>query len=564
MKKHFKYPILLTLALILATVGLVFAQPIGPTVQPVPFESNPTASAKLGVTSAGDMSAYDTDLFTMANFYGSGYGTTGYFEVKAFTTSHIISGLPPEFVPGWVDVKIKYQIPGGFTDDSYRIEYTVAPSTTWIPLTPDYAGSDAKFDESTPPNPAIRPFAQIDEPNDNVWDWTDIGNLRVRFFLTRGGYAWDGSTKKVYLFEVWATVYPGPTPPASSTTVSVQPPVVSGVTPFPGATGFGHLFFVDVYVQDAINPQNTSQGVAGFEFTMSYDTSIISYADAFPYWPWIDAVATPDDPAGLLSFVATAEPPMVDVGLIGNSPMARVYFAVDSGGITSLDLIVSKVGAPGGIPIAHNVYGGFFSSPRYMSYQGSLYPGGDPTGTTWHELYPTYCDYWTVTGWTDNTDGDLTASDQIEMQNDATGETKEFHVDKVTITIHWTFKSPDVGEVKAEPESPPEYPDWPIGDPSGTIWHEIYPDYCRVFVITSWEDNGDTVFGVSDQIDFEYFDDPGVTHWAHIDDVTTDILVSEKPPPIPEFPLGLGLMMAIAPAIPIVYLWRTRKKVVAK
>ncbi len=31
-------------------------------------------------------------------------------------------------------------------------------------------------------------------------------------------------------------------------------------------------------------------------------------------------------------------------------------------------------------------------------------------------------------------------------------------------------------------------------------------------------------------------------------------------PPIPEFPLGLELMMALALAIPVVYLWRTHKK----
>lgn len=40
-----------------------------------------------------------------------------------------------------------------------------------------------------------------------------------------------------------------------------------------------------------------------------------------------------------------------------------------------------------------------------------------------------------------------------------------------------------------------------------------------------------------------------ITHVAH-----------EIPPAVPEFPLGLELMMALAPVIPIVYLWRNRKK----
>lgn len=33
-------------------------------------------------------------------------------------------------------------------------------------------------------------------------------------------------------------------------------------------------------------------------------------------------------------------------------------------------------------------------------------------------------------------------------------------------------------------------------------------------------------------------------------------------PPVPEFPLGLGILMMIAPAAPLLYLWRTRRKVI--
>ena len=103
-------------------------------------------------------------------------------------------------------------------------------------------------------------------------------------------------------------------------------------------------------------------------------------------------------------------------------------------------------------------------------------------------------------------------------------------------------------------------------DPIGSYWHQIYPDYSRRFKITSWEDNGNQVFDVSDQFDFEYEDEPGVTYWAHLDAVSTDLIWSfkDKEPPTPEFPLGLTLILAIAPAIPIAYLWRLKKKVTAK
>jgi hypothetical protein len=94
----------------------------------------------------------------------------------------------------------------------------------------------------------------------------------------------------------------------------------------------------------------------------------------------------------------------------------------------------------------------------------------------------------------------------------------------------------------------------------------IYPEYSREFIITSWDDNsgapgtpGNGVFDPSDQFDFEYVGEAG-THWAHLDDVTTDIFLSfkQKEPPVPEFPLGaaveVGLIVAVA------YIWWTRRR----
>lgn len=204
---------------------------------------------------------------------------------------------------------------------------------------------------------------------------------------------------------------------------------------------------------------------------------------------------------------------------------------------------------------------------------GAYSPTQPPIGTTWHELYPNPSHMWEIIDWADNTDGKLSASDQIEMVNE-TGWVYPFHVDAVTTTIHWTFKpsepEPPAGDpAHAEPdESLPLRVEGFMENPLGSYWHQIYPDYSRQFKITSWIDNGDGTFGASDQFDFEYEDEPGVPYWAHLDAVTTDIIISQKgdpwPEPVPEFPLGMALMIAIAPAIPILYLWRLRKKVVAK
>jgi hypothetical protein len=194
---------------------------------------------------------------------------------------------------------------------------------------------------------------------------------------------------------------------------------------------------------------------------------------------------------------------------------------------------------------------------------GSLLPWGDPVTSHWHELYPTYSNEWDLTSWEDNGDGDLTASDQIDMiqtVGDEVGWKYWFHVDVVTVTIHFTFKDPDTGVGAAEP---PELTDpttsWET-DPIGTSWHMIYPDYSKEFVITSWIDNDESgTFNPSDQFDFEFFGE-GVTHWAHLDEVTTDIFLSfkDKEPPELEFPLGaaveVGLIVAVA------YIWWTRRR----
>ena len=202
--------------------------------------------------------------------------------------------------------------------------------------------------------------------------------------------------------------------------------------------------------------------------------------------------------------------------------------------------------------------GYYGTPPTFMSETADPFDPTDPVGSRWHELYPNYCRYYDLVGWTDNTDGTLSASDQITMVNE-TGWIYQYHVDKVTTTIHWTFKEGGLGD--AEPVEP-NLLDEPIYDPIGTVWHQIYPDYSREFVITSWEDNGNDVFDASDQFDFEYFGE-GTVYWAHLDSVTTDIILSQKgepePPPVPEFPLGLEIMMMLAAAIPIVYIWRTRK-----
>jgi hypothetical protein len=211
-------------------------------------------------------------------------------------------------------------------------------------------------------------------------------------------------------------------------------------------------------------------------------------------------------------------------------------------------------------------------SATYISNTNPTIDLTSPIGSTWHELWPNYCNMMTLHSWEDNDDEVLSPSDQIDMVNETDGYLYWWHVDAVTVTIHWTFKDGTfIGEPgEAEPTYTRDNLDY-SENPIGTTWYQIYPEFNRTFEITSWDDNsgapdtpGNGVFDPSDQFDFVYEDD-GATYNAHLDDVTIDLILSFKYKEVfPEFPLGIGLMLAIAPAIPIVYLWRTRKKVTAK
>jgi len=499
---------------------------------------------------------YDGDLFTSGNIVlGSGFGTTAYFTLKTFTTPPVV-----EWDPEWVEIKMKYEVPVAATDDKYKIEYSTN-GITWTLLEDNGGLKYGTFSS------AIRPWSQVDEPQDGTWTWADISSLQVRIYCNKAGLGWDN--KKMYIYELWVTVYPAPPPPTTSTTISVQPDAVTRLRPYDYMLGgVQGLCFVEIYVNDVAD-------LFGYQFVLYFDTRVLTPYDAFSYYPWTtQSVHDLNDVGGYVSMAYIMPTVAVGEAFYGNSPVARVYFIVDAyggggGGGAVCDLALSTdpletiLSDSTGTAISFTSYDGWFSGSLYWSYQGSLYPGGDPTGTQWHELYPQYCNMYTVTGWTDNTDGDLTASDQIEVYNQTDGTTSDYHVDQVTVTIHWTLKPDGVNPTGYDAASEPLEPIWPMGDPTGSYWHMIYPDFCRWFMITSWEDTGAEpgVFDPSDQFDFEFLDEGGVTYWAHLYEVTTDILVSEKPgvPPVPEFPLGLEILMIMAAAIPIIYIWRTRK-----
>ena len=70
----------------------------------------------------------------------------------------------------------------------------------------------------------------------------------------------------------------------------------------------------------------------------------------------------------------------------------------------------------------------------------------------------------------------------------------------------------------------------PIYYPMDTDWHELYPEYCQEWHLTSWKDNGDGLLSPSDQIDMINLLTEEVK-WYHVDRITYTLILSN-----PEFP----------------------------
>lgn len=168
-------------------------------------------------------------------------------------------------------------------------------------------------------------------------------------------------------------------------------------------------------------------------------------------------------------------------------------------------------------------------------------PIPNPVCTMWHEIYPNYCTWHHLSDWDDNTDGELSPCDSIELTNNTTGAKAWYHVDEVTLTMwvtNWTIPDPWMG--------------WPgetsilefeggftnmataMADPEDTTWHEIYPDFCDRYQIEKWTDNGDLELGFCDWIDLRDLATNETAHY-HVDDIAINIVVTEE-----EEPAGCG------------------------
>jgi len=210
-----------------------------------------------------------------------------------------------------------------------------------------------------------RAWSKVDEPNDHVWDWTDIGNVKVRVETNTVGVGEDSTLNKIYVYEIWLTIYRGAYPPEGPG-VSIKPPVVLGLTT-------DNYFFVDVFVTDVVR-------MHGFQFLIYYDTTVLTALELSQdiiYNPFF--LAGPSEVRDDLGYVSVAYSSYMGdpVGFTGSGPVLRIYFKVDSEGTSTI-----YFDSPGTKSILTNVFGPIISVDYWNNCVFATYPSHNVAVTT--------------------------------------------------------------------------------------------------------------------------------------------------------------------------------------
>jgi len=297
--------------------------------------------------------------------------------------------------------------------------------------------------------------------------------------------------------EVWLSCYSSPLPPTGSTVMSIIPQVIPAMTS-------GDIFFVDIYVRDFVGIEG---GLAGFQIQINCDPNEVNPAGTptagggFSYWPWTsqDAYDFQPDYASMTYTIPTTNP-IFTTGMPGTDfAIARVYFTVvaTTTNYSPLTFSVSFIGDQGANKIAHAVYHAFY--------------GAIPADTY------------------------LVGSDNL-----------------------------------GRPSLPPPF-NFPYTDPTSYDgkFNEQYPTITAgAWKLTGWTDT-DTSLDLTTTDIVKMTPQPSGTEQAftvnHIwgcdaDPNTYVYMILTMKPAVPEFPFGIEALMALAPIIPIIYLWRKRPK----
>ena len=107
------------------------------------------------------------------------------------------------------------------------------------------------------------------------------------------------------------------------------------------------------------------------------------------------------------------------------------------------------------------------------------------------------------------------------------GKTKWYYVDRVTLTLLVSnyFEPEQIMYIEYKGSFETMYD--VKTDPWGSLWHEVYPEYCPVYEIIDWEDNCNGVLSYCDYLTLFDPKTQAITYW-HVEELSIDIILNEK------------------------------------
>ena len=240
--------------------------------------------------------------------------------------------------------------------------------------------------------------------------------------------------------------------------------------------------------------------LAGWEYNIYFDPAVLLPTEYYNYYPWTD-IAAPDVGPDYIHIDGTipVADPLVSTGLDGDLAVARIYFMINED--------------PDNL--------GFPMPPNFSWLRFTLSLVGDPEAT------------------------------------------------KIPHSVYNGFYGTPPENSYVMGSSVPKGTPFPYGATIGTTWFEEYPfpEFGFEWQLTTWNDNGDTLLGFGDDLLLTHTTPPGPERgpftplqiWECDADPTTFVFMISLGP-VPEFPLGVGLVLGLAPAILVIYIWRTRPR----
>jgi len=264
--------------------------------------------------------AYDKDQTTAAiyNIGANPYPGFTWFEVNTFNTT-----IPKPYYVLGIDVKMNYSVT--LSGAQYRILLNVGSKYSTLQ-------SWTSMQKATP---SVKTWSGLSEPDDNVWDWTDISNIRLVVETRKTQSAGTGTFKE---YESWAS------PPVDRLVISV------------GVENAKRLLSYQFSLKWSGPIFNVTKVAEGPFLKKGGETSFISRID--------NGVKGNRTIAGctLRNVSPTLLPPTTPRGLDGDGVLAYIEFQVENYGSSNLTLYRTKLKDSFDTKPTHITTDGYFSN----------------------------------------------------------------------------------------------------------------------------------------------------------------------------------------------------------